>query len=401
MPFPLSDAPASNDRRRFLRSVGGLGVAAAVGTGLLYSVSAQPESNTRLMVPAGFTPRVIARSGYPVVAGADYLWHAAPDGGACFTNAEPGWVYVSSSETREGGVVSALRFDADGKVNNGYSILTGTRKNCSGGKTPWNTWLSCEEVDDGLVWGCDPFGHSVAVALPGLGAFKHESASVDPSTHQVYLTEDENDGCLYRFTPAEVSIGGTTNLSKGRLQAARIDKGMVSWLDVPDPSGIDAPLRDQLPECTKFRGGEGIDIYDHWVRFTTKRDNRVWQIDLRDDRIEAIYELGGQLNDVDDLIHSPTGKMLIAEDGTSMRVLYFDEMSGPPGLLLQLPDHLYSEITGLAFDSSGERLYFSSHRGSMKNNLHGITFELTGDFSRLDISAPLVEWHLDHHNLTV
>lgn len=28
---------------------------------------------------------------------------------------------------------------------------------CSGGGTPWATWLSCDEVEDGLVWEL-PFG---------------------------------------------------------------------------------------------------------------------------------------------------------------------------------------------------------------------------------------------------
>ena len=51
------------------------------------------------------------------------------------------------------------------------------------------------------MWECDPFNRHAAFALPGLGVFKHDSDSVDPLTHQVYLTEDEVDGCLYRFTP--------------------------------------------------------------------------------------------------------------------------------------------------------------------------------------------------------
>ncbi len=28
---------------------------------------------------------------------------------------------------------------------------------CAGGATPWDSWLSCDEVVNGLVYECDPF----------------------------------------------------------------------------------------------------------------------------------------------------------------------------------------------------------------------------------------------------
>lgn len=88
--------------------------------------------------------------------------------------------------------------------------------------------------------------------------------------------------------------------------------------------------------------------------------------------------------------------MLVAEDGAGMRLLYFDAAQGPANLLLQLPDHIHSEITGLAFDPGGTRLYFSSYRGSTTEKDQGITFELRGDFANLGFTRPLVEWQLDH-----
>ena len=67
---------------------------------------AADENGVRL--PAGFSSRNVARSSQPVIDGSDFEWHAAPDGGACFSVDGGGWIYVSNSETRDFGGVSAL-----------------------------------------------------------------------------------------------------------------------------------------------------------------------------------------------------------------------------------------------------------------------------------------------------
>ncbi|MBC2904760.1 DUF839 domain-containing protein [Streptomyces sp. PSKA01] len=103
-----------------------------------------------IMLPAGFTSRVIARSGQ-TVSGTGYTWHNAPDGGECFADGT-GWVYVSNAEVGSGGGgVSAVKFDSNAQITGAYRILGGTNRNCAGGSTPRNTWLSCEEVDTGYA----------------------------------------------------------------------------------------------------------------------------------------------------------------------------------------------------------------------------------------------------------
>lgn len=99
-----------------------------------------------------------------------------------------------------------LRFDASGAVTAASRILSGTNNNCAGGKTPWNTWLSCEEVDNGRVWEAYPFG-GTAVARPAMGRFNHEAAAADPIRRVIYLTEDK---------PARRATGRTCRTRSGR-----------------------------------------------------------------------------------------------------------------------------------------------------------------------------------------
>ncbi|MFD0469245.1 hypothetical protein ACFQ0B_13695 [Nonomuraea thailandensis] len=96
-----------------------------------YGPLGAPDANG-MALPAGFTGRVVARTGRGV---GGTLWHPAPDGGACFADGA-GWIYVSNSEVPLIGGASAIRFRADGSIERAYRILSGTNLNCAGGATP-------------------------------------------------------------------------------------------------------------------------------------------------------------------------------------------------------------------------------------------------------------------------
>jgi len=115
-----------------------------------YGALGPPDGNG-IRLPPGFRSRVVARGGQRIT-GTGYVWHEASDGAGTFPVAGGGWVLVSNSEVPDGGA-SAIRFRPDGAVDGAYRILEGTTQNCSGGGTPWGTWLSCEEVEDGRVVG--------------------------------------------------------------------------------------------------------------------------------------------------------------------------------------------------------------------------------------------------------
>ena len=273
-------------------------------------LGAPDENGVRL--PEGFRSRIVARGEQPV-ADTGYRWHLASDGMATFPDARGGFVLVSNSETIEGGA-SAILFDRAGEPRDAYRILAGTTQNCSGGATPWGTWLSCEEVEDGRVWECDPAGRERAVAHPAMGVFKHESAAVDARRKQVYLTEDLIDGGLYRYTPRR-----WPDLSAGLLEIARVDSGgRVEWLALPDPLARRERTRRQVSGATRFKRGEGLWLAGDTLYLATTADHRVHAYDVARERIRVVYDglasAQAPLLRVDQLTGSRAGEVFVCED---------------------------------------------------------------------------------------
>lgn len=330
-----------------------------------------------IMLPSGFTSRVIARS-TQTVSGTSYTWHSAPDGGACFANGT-GWIYVSNAELGSGsGGVSAVRFNSGGTITSAYSILSGTTSNCAGGATPWNTWLSCEETNRGFVYETDPFGSNAAVQRAAMGRFKHEAAACDADRGVIYLTEDETNGAFYRFIP---TTWGT--LSSGTLQVLTESSGVLSWATVPDPDGSPTATRNQVSDTKRFNGGEGCYYRNGTCFFTTKGDNRVWAYDAAANTIAIAYDDGltsnPPLTGVDNITGAAVGDLFVAEDGGNMEICVItpDDIVAA---FLRITGQSSSEITGPAFSPDGTRLYFSSQRGTTGSSSGGITYEVTGPF---------------------
>jgi secreted PhoX family phosphatase len=335
-------------------------------------------------LPEGFRVRLVARGGV-VVPGTRYQWHLASDGMATFPTGDGGHVLVSNSETLDGGA-SAIRFGPGGRVRDAYRILSGTMQNCSGGVTPWGTWLSCEEVEDGRVWECDPTGRRRAVPRPAMGIFKHEAAAVDPAGKRVYLTEDLVDGGLYRFTPAR-----WPSLARGVLEIARVGRGgIVEWVEVPDAGAARERTRRQAKGCTRFKRGEGLWLDDGILYVSTTADHRVHAYDTRRERIRVAYDglasRSAPLLRVDQMTGSRAGEVFVCEDIATeeidmgvitpdRRVARFLSISGP--------QHRGSELTGVTFDPSGNRMYVASQRAFSKSELApgpGAIYEITGPF---------------------
>ncbi len=353
-----------------------------------------PDANG-VMLPAGFRSRIIARGQTPV-ENTTYVWHIFSDGQATFATEDGGYILVANSEApaTAGGGASAIRFDRDARIQDAYRILADTNNNCSGGGTPWGTWLSCEETDTGRVWECDPAGKKPAVVHPAMGVFSHEAAAVDPDGRRVYLTEDSGDGGFYRFTPTAYP-----DLSAGLLEIAVAgpagevtNGGKVTWVPVPDPSAATTPTRKQVG-AARFRRGEGIWFDSGIVYVATTSDDRIYGYHAATETIELVYDgeaiaaAGGQtpLSDVDNItVSRQSGDLFVCEDNGNpdpfdiaiitpdREVARFLKLTGPQHGM----GSATSETAGVIFDPSGTRMYFSSQRGFGV----GVVYEITGPF---------------------
>ena len=283
-------------------------------------------------LPEGFTYKVISRAGDPMSDG--FRTPAAPDGMAAFAGPKGKVILIRNheltpEETFKGpwgignhlfskmdpkrvydlgkgkfphvGGTTTLVYDvASQTVERSFLSLAGTTRNCAGGPTPWNTWITCEEtVDKGTPklkvgdkdfnWSEKDHGYNFEVPvnatgpvepipLKAMGRFNHEAVAVEPRSGVVYQTEDRDDGLLYRFIPrkrGDLRSGGklqamvvrdrkscdTRNFPTTGEPKLRVGEYLdVEWIDMRDVQSPKDDLRKRGRDAGAaiFARGEGI-----------------------------------------------------------------------------------------------------------------------------------------------
>jgi len=448
-------------RRHFLRSAAALAMAAPA-YGALASCAGTPgaDGDKGLVVdregwldlPPGFTYRRLSAAGSEMSDG--LIVPKRHDGMGCFAGPDaaratlvrnpemkPGAAFMGSAFGEDGarlaGFDTARVWDTDsdgvpvpggtttllyntrtGALERAHLSLAGTATNCSGGVTPWGSWLTCEETVEGpgrkasrahgyvFEVPATATGPVTPVALTAMGRFEHEAAAIDPDTGIVYMTEDDEDGLFYRFlpdAPGELAKGGRLQALKVKDQAGLDTRNWgtgpdiapgqgfaAEWIDLDHVEAPDADLRLRgfAKGAAKFARGEGCawatdTAYSGAVYFACTtgggaKKGQIWAYQPASGQLTLHYESPGAdtMDMCDNIVASPWGHLIICEDGD-----YDQFVHGlrPDGTLYTIARNAHpgrSELAGACFSPDGATLFVNVQTP-------GATYAITGPWAQL------------------
>lgn len=321
----------------------------------------------------------------------------------------------------QGGTTTVVYDTKNNRVVRQFLSLAGTIRNCAGGPTPWNSWLSCEEsvyVPDetfakyhGYVFEV-PATSEIQLADPvpikEMGRFNHEAVAVDPKSGAVFLTEDRSDGLLYRFIPSvkdELHSGGklqalaikesksfdTRNWTEEQIEVGTILD--VEWIDLDNIDSPSDDLRERGYEsgAARFARGEGMWYGNNGVYFActnggSKRLGQIWKytpslVETSDDetgqpgKLELFVESNKttMFENADNITVAPWGDIVVCEDtDTDCHLIGIT----PEGESYNLGRNVHnnSELAGAAFSPDGSTLFLNIQTS-------GITLAITGPWA--------------------
>ncbi len=384
----------------------------------------QKDPQALIDLPSGFSYRVISRMGDAMDDGGTVPDRA--DGMGCFALAngkialvrnhelkiahdagatlQTGYDRLLAGSVLPGGTTTLVLDPRTLKVERQFRSLAGTIRNCAGGTTPWGSWLTCEEdvsragdkvgQDHGWVFEvpADATKQVEAVPLKAMGRFYHEAAAVDPATGYVYLTEDREDGLLYRYipkVPGKLAEGGQLQalaLLRNATTDSRNWQGVtmqpsswhsVQWIDIDgtDSPNDDLRLRGARLGALPFARGEGIHMGDGELYFCctsggAAKYGQVFRLTLggSGERLQLFFESRGpdEYNFGDNLTVAPNGHLIVCEDQYTdvvdnyLRGITPEGTSYPLGRLRR-----QTELAGACFSPDGRVLFVNAYSPAM------------------------------------
>lgn len=300
-----------------------------------------------------------------------------------------------------------------------FVSASGTVRNCSGGMTPWNTWITCEETVGGPASGyarahgycfevklsltAPPPSAPAPVPLKQMGRFQHEGAAVDRTTGIVYLTEDNHaaGNGFYRFIPNSygkladggklqmLKIRGRTNYDtrSGQLAGETL---LVDWVDIPNPDPVSAEGNPAAVFEQGYAAGGAVfarleGCYAEMQRIvfisTTGGNSGLGQVwEYRDrkvnsGRLKLLFEptSPSQLHTPDNVCFGPRGQIFMTEDnGSEIHIRILDPNGDMSDFAKNIvPGFTTSELTGCCFSPGRSTLFVNIQTP-------GITFSIWG-----------------------
>lgn len=297
----------------------------------------------------------------------------------------------------QGGVSRLVLDPATLDVVSSNMVLTGTLRNCGGGPCPWG-WISCEETTErghGYSFLCRSDASSLQKPriIKQYGRFRHEAVAFDPRSGRAYLTEDEEDGCLYRFTPRSVKkpFSGKLEVLRVKEKSNMLTRSQcvvgealeVDWVSIDDPEAELRPTRLQARArgAAIFARCEGAWLDGPGVVFTATTGGsagrgQVFRLSFSDElTLVAESESDEQFNGPDNITVAPWGDIVVAEDGMGPQHLFGITREGNcyPILRNQMSE---SELAGVCFSPDGSVLFCNVQ-------WDGLTVAVRGPFREL------------------
>ncbi len=391
-------------------------------------------SSPYFALPKGFVAQLLSTTGNKMED--DMVVPGKPDGMAAFSmeggltaiirnhEIEAAWSEYAAFRKGEKSIVgydavciggcSTMIYDTKTqKLVRQFLSLAGTERNCSGGTTPWGTWISSEESTatfdklHGYNFEVKPTLQpqlAEPIPLKAMGRFNHESVAVDTQNGWLYQTEDRNDGLFYRFIP---KVAGVLEQG-GALQALMIrdaksydtrnwdtktvtqgQKFACTWVDLAEVESPNDDLRMQgfNKGAARFARGEGVcyangSIYFSATNGGVTKQGQLWKYTA--DEIGGELELFVEANDEavmkhpDSLCLGPKGDLFVCEDnikenGVHNRILRVNAK----GEIHIFAENIFnkSEMTGICFSPDGSTMFVNIQ------NDPGMTFAITGDWT--------------------